>query len=186
MADPNQPGSDSKFVDDDESNVTPEEQAEYDRFMENALTLMYDESGAKPELIQALGAAKDGEAQEANPAILALAQTAVTIVGQLDDSAREAGKPVSDDVLYHGSFAVVQELAELAEAAKIHDYSEEDITGAFMQAIDIYRPKLIESGRTTEEELKAGFAQINEADQQGRMGELLPGLDSPQGAPDGQ
>lgn len=172
-----QPGADSKFVDDDESNVTPEEQAEYDQFMENALTLMYDEKGTKPELLEALKAA-GGEQQEGgpNPAILALAQSAVTIVGQLDDSAREAGKPVTDDVLYHGSFAVVQELAELAEAAKIKEYSEEDITGAFMQAIDMYRPKLIESGRTTEEALKEGFAQVNEADQQGQLNQLLPGI----------
>lgn len=165
---------DEQYLEDDASNVTPEEQAEYEQFVQNSFRLIYSEDQqVRPEILQALQAAQGGEA---NSAILALAQTTVTIVEQLDTSAREAGKPVSDAVLYHGGLAVVEELAEVAEAAQIHDYSEEDMTGAFSQAIDMYRPKLIESGRTSEDELKAGFAEIQQADEQGQMGQLLPGL----------
>lgn len=168
----------SKYLDDDAPNVTPEEQAEYDQVMENALTLMYTPEGVRPEIVQALSVEQEeGEAgQQVNSAILALAQSAVTIVARLDDSAREAGKPISDEVLYHAGFDVVQELAEIAEASKIHDYSEEDITGAFAQALDMYREKAIADGRTNEETLKAQFNEINQAESEGRLDELLPGL----------
>lgn len=177
-----EPQADPSQVADDESNVTPEEQAEYDQFMQNALTLMYesgDDGGqVRPQVIDALRAAEGGGQQEGgpNPAILALANAAVTVVGQLDDSARKAGKPVSDDVLYHGGVAVIEELAEIAEAAKIHDYSEEDMTGAFAQALDMYRSKAIQDGRTSEETLKGQFAEINDAEAAGRLGDVLPGL----------
>lgn len=165
----------SKYVEDGEPNVTPEEQAEYDQFMENALTLIYGDGQVRPEVLQAL---QVGEQQPngPNPAILALAQTAVTIVSKLDDSAREAGKPVSDDVLMHGGEAVVEELGEVSEAAGIYDYSEEELTGAFQQAIDMYRPKAIQDGRTSEDTLKGQFAEINEAESAGRLGDVLPGL----------
>lgn len=174
--------ADPTKVADGESNVTPEEQAEYDQFMQNALTLLYEsgEDGGqvRPQVLDALKAGNSGQQQEGgpNPAILALAHAAVTVVAQLDDSARKAGKPVSDDVLYHGGVAVIEELAEIAEAAKIHDYSEEDMTGAFAQALDMYRSKAIEDGRTSEETLKGQFAEINEAEAAGTLGDVLPGL----------
>jgi hypothetical protein len=219
-----QGGDSGKYVDDGQPNVSPEEQAQYDQFMGNALKLIYTPQGVRPEVLQALQAAKgapsaptspqqpqtgeqaegaqpeagegetpaedaqeqqpadgaqpndQGEGQGGNPAVMALAQTTVTIVGQLDDSAREAGKPISDDVLYHGGLDVLQELAEVADAAKIHDYTQEEMTGAFAQAVDMYRQKAIADGRTTDDTLKQQFGEINQADQQGKLGEILPGL----------
>lgn len=200
-----QGGDDSKYVDDEQPNVSPEEQAQYDQFMGNALKLIYTPEGVRPEVLQALQAAKgapaaaptgeqaeggqpeggEGETpaakeqqQGGNPAVLALAHAGVTIVSQLDDSARQAGKPISDDVLYHGGLDVLQELAEVAQAAKIHDYSEEEITGAWAQAVDMYRPKAIKDGRTTEDTLKQQFGEINQADEAGNLGTVLPGLGS--------
>lgn len=179
------PRNPEQYVEEGESNVTPEEQAEYEQFVTNGYQLMYvqgqDGGEIRPEVLQSLQTAPaEGEAppQEGgpNPAILPLAQTAVSIVTQLDDSARQAGKPVSDDVLYHGATAIVEELAEIAEAAQIHDYTEEEMQGALMQAIDLYRPKLIEDGRTSEETLKAQFDEINQAESAGKLGDVLPGL----------
>lgn len=169
----------SKYVDDGEPNVSPEEQAEYDMFMENALGLMYadGEEGAdvRPEIIEALDVG--GEPTEGgNPAIMALAQTAVSIIQKLDDSAREQGKVITEDVLMHGGVAVIEELGEIADAAAIYDYTPEDLTGAVQQAIDLYRPKLIADGRTSEETLKGQFAELNEAESAGRLGDVLPGF----------
>jgi hypothetical protein len=76
----------------------------------------------------------------------------------------------------HGGQAVIEELAEIADAAKIYDYTPEEMTGALQQAIDIYRPKAIQDGRTNEETLKGQFAEINEADAAGKLGDVLPGL----------
>lgn len=174
------PPPDSTTLAEGEPNVTPEEQAEYDQFMQNALQLIYsEESQVRPEVLESLQpgeAVNQREEMQMNPAILSLANTAVTLVTRLDDSAREQGKVVSDDVLMHGGVAIIEELGEIASAAKIFEYSEEDLTGAYQLAVDMYRPKAIAEGRTTEETLKGQFAELNEADQAGRLGDVLPGL----------
>ena len=175
------PRDPSKYLEEGEPNVSPEEQAEYEMFMNNAADLMYsDEGGAKvrPEIIEALSVGPGAEPQQegANPAIMALAQTAVTIITRLDDTAREQNKVLLDDVLMHGGVAIIEELGEIADAAKIYDYTPEDLTGAVQMAIDMYRPKAIADGRTSEETLKGQFAELNEADSAGRLGDVLPGL----------
>lgn len=169
----------SKYVGEDEGNASEDEQAQYDEFVANAFSLIHTEEGPSPEIVEALSVG-GGEQSEggANPHIMALAQAAFTIVAKLDDSARESGVPIMDDVLLHGAIAVVEEVAEVAEATQTHEYSEQDVTGAFQNLIDLYRPKLIQDGRTTEEELKSLFNQINQADAAGELEQLLPGLDS--------
>lgn len=112
------------------------------------------------------------------PAIMALSQATVSIVGQLDDSARQAGKPISDDVLMHGGKDVLEELATVAETAKIYSYTQEDLTGAYAQAVDMYRPKAIQDGRTSQETLKGQFQEVNDAEAAGKLGDVLPGLGS--------
>lgn len=175
----------NKYVDDDETNVSPEEQAQYDQFMENAINLIYEGEQVRPQILEALNVGGEPSGG-ADPWIMALAQSAVTIVTKLDDSSREAGQPVSDDVLLHGAIAVIEELAEVADAAQIHDYTEQDMTGALQQAIDLYRPKLIADGRTDEETLKAQFAEINQAEAAGRLDEVLPGLSQAEQAAPGE
>ena len=107
---------------------------------------------------------------------MALAQAAVTIVSKLDDSSREAGMTLTDDVLGQTGLTVIELLAEVADAAGIYDYSEEDMTGAYAQAIDMYREKAIADGRTDEDTLKAQFEEINQADAAGQLDTMLPGL----------
>jgi hypothetical protein len=166
----------SKYVEEGEPNVSPEEQQQYEQFVNNALSLMYAENEVRPEIIEALSVQGQQQPEGPNPAVLALAQTAVTVVQRLDDSAREQGQIIPDDILMHGGQAVIEELAEIADAAKIYDYTPEEMTGALQQAIDIYRPKAIQDGRTNEETLKGQFAEINEADAAGKLGDVLPGL----------
>lgn len=188
------PPSQSKYIDDETPNVSPEEQAEYEEFMKNVQTLIYADveegTRVRPEILQALqGAGQAPAAQDAppqgadpqaqgqgNPAVMALAHTAVTLVTQIDDSARKAGRPISDDVLQEGALDTIRELSEVATNANIHDFKEQDIMGAYVQAIDMYRPKLIEDGRTSEETLKGQFAELSDADAAGKLGDILPGM----------
>jgi hypothetical protein len=86
--------------------------------------------------------------------VLALANTAVQIVSKLDASAKEAGQQIPDDILYHAGSEIVGMLAEVAEAANIHNYSEDEIQGAFFQAVDQYRPIAEADGRTDQNTLK--------------------------------
>lgn len=172
-------GAPSKYVDDDEPNVTPEEQAEFDMAWNNALEIMYpkgEEAQVEPSILQALKAPPAQDDKGGRPEIMALANAAVTIVGKLDDSAREAGKPITDEVLVEIGKDTVEELGEIARAAKIYDYTPEDLTGAFVLAVDMYRPKAIADGRTSEDTLKGQFDEINQAEAAGKLGDVLPGV----------
>jgi hypothetical protein len=185
-----------------ESNVSPEEQQIYDSVVGKAADIIYGKGKVMPQIVDALKPAKDAPAQDAadpsadtsdpakgNPAVLALANTAVQVVSKIDASAKDAGQHIPDDVLYHAGSEIVAMLAEVAEAAGFHDYSDQEINGAFIQAVDMYRPIAEASGRTDDKTLKDQFGQILQADSQGQLGQMLPGLDSggnaPQGAPQG-
>lgn len=94
--------------------------------------------------------------------------------GGADDFAPEA-------VLMEGGKLAVEELIEIAEAAKMHDFAEDEVDGTFYRALDLFRvaqdkiePRVVQS-------LQRGFEQIKAADQQGTLGKVLPGL--PGGAP---
>lgn len=163
--------------DDQVPNVSPEEQAEYETFVTKASDIIHGGKSEKvmPEILQALQPAKEGATDKGNPAVLALAQTAVSVVQKLDDAATQAGTPISDDVLYHGTTEVLGMLGDIAQAAGIHDYTEDEMGGAMFQAIDLYRPIAIETGRTSEETLKGQFGEVVQADEAGKLGDVLPG-----------
>lgn len=178
-----------QVTDEQDSGVTPEEQAQYSEFEENYMRLIYDKDQVRPELLEALKAGFEGEGAgeatgEGPPAYLtALANTAVRIVAQIDDAARDAGRPLSDDVLFQGGAAVIEELVEVSEAADLHDYTQEEMSGALTLAVDMYREKAVQDGRTDEETLVGEWDKVVAADQQGRVGEVVPGLtdDAPAG-----
>lgn len=155
----------SRYTDESDSNVSPEEQEQYSKFEENYMRLIYTEQGeVRPEILQSLQAGAeaqvDTQGEGTPPHIMALASTAVTLVAKLDDSARESGKPLTDDVLVQGGTAVIEELAEVAEAAGVHDYSEDELSGALTVAMDMYRDKAIGDGRTDENTLKSQWDEV--------------------------
>jgi hypothetical protein len=165
-------------------NVSPEEQAVYEQFVKNAAGFLYKENGkVEPTVLQALEVPESDPESPGNPRIMALANAAFQIVKKLDVSAIEQDMPLPDEILYHGGMEVIEELGEIAAAAGIYDYSEEDLSGAFFQAIDLFRDHAIASGRTNAEVLKGQFEEIAEADKAGKLGEVLPGLGGEGAAP---
>lgn len=159
----------------EQPNVTPEEQAQYDMAVRNALKIIYPEGeeGASPTVSQNVLKGLDSSD---NP-IMNLATTAVSLVTGLRDSAKKAGQPISDDVLFHAGVAIIEELAEVAEAAKIHDYSDKDEEHALYLALDMYRTAGEQTGDIDKEALTQQWGQLVEADKQGRVGEVLPGIE---------
>lgn len=183
----------SRYTDETDSNVSPEEQEQYSKFEQGYMQLIYDgQGGVRPGIIEALqkeggGAApeqqqnmqEDPDAQEIGqtpPQIFALANATVVIVEKLDDTAREAGDPLTDDVLVQGGVAVLEELAEVANAAGIHDYTQEELSGATTVAMDLYREKAIADGRTDADTLKGQWDEVIAADQEGRLDQVVPGV----------
>ena len=152
--------------------------------MENAAELMFDKQSGKVRdgIIEALQAteappAADGEEQgkAQPPKIMALANASVMIVSKLDDSAREAGSPLSDAVLIEVGTDVVAMLAEHAELEGEMEYSQDELDGAIITAADMYRAKAIADGRTDEGTLKGQWDELLTADKEGRLGDVLPG-----------
>lgn len=155
-----------------EGNVSPEEQEQYDAFMQNALEVIYprgEDAQVAPNILNGLKATPDKP-------LLALANTAVSMVVGLRDSAEKAGNPIGDDVLFHAGADLVAELAEVAEAANIHEFSEEEIENAFYMALDLYRGEAQQSGRIDQEAAKQAIGQVVEADRNGTIEQVLPGI----------
>lgn len=148
-------------------NVSPEEQAEYNEFVSNGMELIYDEQ-AMPQILQNI----EGDG---NP-IEGLANSLVMIVMRLDESAQEGGKEISGDVKFHGATELMEQMVELAEQAGIHEYSEEDMESSLLLAMDLYRDMSRERGTLPVEELSEDMNEIVQADEQGRLDEMVPGL----------
>lgn len=156
--------------DEDGVNVSPEEQALYETTVLNALAIIYagDDEKPAPKVIEALSASE-------NP-IMNLATAAVSIVTYLVQSAKEHGSPIPDEILYHAGTAIVEELAAIAEREGIHEFTEEQIEQAFYQALDMYRTAGEQSGDVDPEALKQGFEVVRQADAEGRLDDVLPGI----------
>lgn len=84
-------------------------------------------------------------------------------------------------VLMEGGKLVVEELIEVSEAAGLHDFQEKDIEGTFLRALDLFRVAQEKVNPRVVAGLQRGFEQIRQADAQGNLGKVLPGL--PGGAP---
>lgn len=169
--------------------ATPEEQAIYDQFIENARQTIFEDDGSgirEPILkslsgdiapdILAMFEAVDPPLQQTP--VEHLAVTAVTLTLYLDASAQDAGKDIPNDVLYAAGAGVVEDLAEAAEAAGIHDFSDDEMEGAWYRAVDMFRTV---SPRADPDALGEEFAEIANADAEGRLGDLLPGINEKMG-----
>lgn len=155
----------ARYTDEADSEVSPEEQEQYSKFEQNYLKLIYTQQGeVNPAILESLRAAQgqqvNTQGDAVPPHLAALAATTVTIVQKLDDSAREAGKPLTDDVLQEGGAAVMEELADIAEAAGIYDYSEDEMAGALTVAFDMYRDKAMADGRIDQETAQRNWDEM--------------------------
>src|SRR5690625_2194710 len=89
--------------DEEEPNVSPAEQAQYDHFVEHALSLIYDERSL-PQVIRSLGGHGDP--------IEGLATTAIMVITRLEDIAGGHGA-IDGDILFHGGVEIIEDLADL-------------------------------------------------------------------------
>ena len=153
--------------DQDESNVTPEEQAEYDQFVTNGMKLMYSEE-TLPKVLESI--AGDGNPIEGLGTALAM------LVMRVEDSAKDSGREISGDVKLNAATELLEQMAELATEAGIHDFSPEDMEVALFHGLDVYRETRAQQGELPVDELTEDMAQIVKADQQGRIDEVVPGL----------
>lgn len=152
----------------EEPNVSPEEQAQYDSFVKNGMNLIYDEKGMD-KLVESL----DGDGSP----VEGLANTLVTVVMRLEDSAADAGHPVSGDVVMHGGAEIMGLMAEMSSEAGVHEFSDAEQESAWYMAQDQYRSMRQEQGVLPVEQLQADMNEMLQAEQAGTLGEMLPGIE---------
>ena len=155
------------LTDDGQPNVAPEEQAQYDQFVDQALSVIYDEK-SMPQIIESLKG-------NGNP-VDGLANTVVNVVTRVQDSAEKAGQALSPDVLFHGGTEILEDLAGLSEKAGIHKFSPEEVEGALFQAMDLYREAKGRDGGAAAPQIKQDFNELVALDQAGKLDEIQPGL----------
>lgn len=168
------------------NTVTPEEQAEYDQFVNNALEVIYPQ-GERGQMGKAVQAHLQGQyepeiqqmLEQVEPPINPqspidnIAATAALIVVYLEGTAQDAGKQLDDSVVYHAGSEIVQVLANDGEEAGFFNVEDKDIENAFYRAVDLYR---YISPRADQASLSGEFEQIAQADKAGQLDSILPGV----------
>jgi len=164
-------------------DASPEEQQQKDHFVGKAMQLIYSD-GMFERVVEMLegGAGPDksgegGDAEEGNPD-QGLATATNLIVGRVAQKAEEAGEPLAPDVLYHGAADIFEELAEVSRRGKIKDYSQDRdaLERSWYMALDMYREHMQASGTLNQEDAKAGFSQLQAADQNGSLERIMRSL----------
>lgn len=108
-----------------------------------------------------------------------------------EDRAPEASGEDEQDfspeaVLYQAGREAVEEMIEISEAAKLHDFNDQDIEGVFLRALDLFRVAATKINPRIVDALKTGFAQLVDADRSGQLNKILPGLPGGQPMPASQ
>ena len=169
----------------EQPNVSEFEQQEYDQVVNNAYSLIYDDK-ALPGILQSM--AGDG-----NP-VKGLADTVANVLSRLNESSIQSGRNISPDVLFAAGQEIISDLADLSEKSGIHTYSDEEMEQATLLAVETFRAIQQKSGNLDPNAAAADFEEMTIAEEQGRLGELLPegdrlaafgSLDDVGGAPPG-
>lgn len=189
------PGSDTRqhdrqeVEDTDESgnaepNVSPEEQAAYEQFVEAGIALIYGGGEVRPGILQLLdndpadliAVLGDNvpELKERFSKVVALAATTVIVVLEV---VRNLPEKPDGAILMHGGKAILEDLAELAEQAGQEEFTQDELNTAFLHAVDIYQAVGTEEGFVDKENASQEFAEILNAQEQGQLDKVLPGLE---------
>jgi hypothetical protein len=169
-------------------NVSPQEQEEYDDFVLAGMALIFEgdskNAQVRPGIMKLLDddptdlkaiLKSDALDQQFSP-VVAIAATTVVIVLELMKTAGPEDRP-SDDVAFHGAVAILEQLAEIWMRKNKQDLGEDDVHRALSMAADLYREVGADEGLVDENSLKEQFAQLVQADKEGRLGEISPELE---------
>lgn len=154
-------------VEEETPNVSPEEQAIYDQFVEKAFSVIYDQK-TLPGILDALKG--DGNPMEG------LANTAVNVVVRVQDSAEGAGQKIPGEVIHQAGKEIIEDLSRLATEAGIHAFTKEEVEGAWFQSMDLYRERKGRDGGEEAGQIAQDFQKLQAIDQAGRLDEVVPGL----------
>lgn len=132
---------------------TAEEQTQYENFVRLAVDMVQNPKNravatAVERLLRAPNT-KEG-----------VATAAVTLGMRVFDAAAQAGTKLSPVVVQHGLVEVVEELGEFARSRGIKDLDEDELSGAYIGALDLARVELGRRGAVDADDAKAEWAEL--------------------------
>lgn len=143
--------------------ASPEEQAQYDQFVKNAMTMIYDDK-MTPQILQSLEGG-------GNP-MQGLARTTAMIVFRVEQDAETNGQKLGDGVAFNAGLEIGEDLADLQRTAGIADLSDEQMEQATYMSMDEYR----NMGGMDPKKAQAELADMQALDESGELDRLAPGL----------
>lgn len=141
--------------------ATPEEQAAYEKMIDNAMRTLHG-----PQSTTIVEKLAQGDPAEA------IAEVTVGLIIKLFESAQQAGKPLPESVLMHGGEEILNEVINMGLVAGVFDFDEEEgetiQQEAFFIALDKFGQYYEQVGEVNPDELNAGLqaAQAGAFDQQ--------------------
>jgi hypothetical protein len=152
--------------------ASPEEQQMYDDFVTRAKMLIFDQETeeVRPAVVKMLEGDDDPKA--------ALGQTAASIAFRVLQEAEKGGVQIPEDVMMEAGQEIFSDVAQVASAVTGVDFMADDqaYEGAFYIAVDELRQMLTSAGMVDVEQEKAAFQEMAAADADGRLSEMMGGL----------
>lgn len=174
--------ADDEVPDEDAANVTPEEQAQYDALVLTCTEMIFEDGKVAPGVLKLLDddpadlKAVIGDAPEGFTPVIALAATAALVMLEVVEGYEEDDRP-ADEVIFKAGEELISDLAQVATKYGTHDFTEDEVSQAFIKGADLYQTAARERGLLDPAAAQEDFEEIKAADREGRLGELLPGLE---------
>jgi hypothetical protein len=149
-------------------NVTPEEQAVYDKVVDTAYSLIYDEK-AMPKMMATF--------KNKQKPVNAVAQNVSAVMSRVQDVMTKAGTPVPSDTMLPAIEEVVSDFADLLAESQVVDLQQEQLDAAYTRTVAMYQQMEAKAGRSDAEGGAQTIQYINRAAEAGAMNEVLPGLE---------
>jgi len=150
----------------DAMDASPEEQALYEQFVNNALSALFEPKNADMVMKQ-IGESPDPKE--------GLATVAVQAVQRVLQSAEQNGVEVNGDILMAAGEEIVEALATAASSQGVHDFTEEETTGAFYRAIDMYRADAQKAGKIDPATVQSDMNDIKQMEASGALAQMVGG-----------
>lgn len=179
---PPAPEAEAATVSDDAEmeEATPEEQARYEEFVKAGYGVMYEGGEVNPAILKMLDEDPSDlmevlqnaeEMQQFSPVVALAATAAIITLKACEETGEKDGA-----IIMHGGKAILEDIVEVAEKAGIREYSEDDMANAFRMGADLFREAAAEKGIIDLDQAKQEWGEIEAADKEGRLGEVMPQL----------
>jgi len=173
---------------DPSNQPTSREQADYEDFLNMAMDVLYpgqgDERRPEPGLVKRMMFRSEKTGQdESGQAVAALASTTVAIATRVQQEFKDRNQKISPAAMYHAAAELMGAVAEMAAQPNpanggepIYDYSEEEMKGAWIRAVDQYQQQQTASGDLPKGIMQHDWGEIVGAAKAGKLDSISPEL----------